>query len=705
MSRNIKIYIVYLISFSLILLPILWWAWNFWDRTFPYFSADIPNIFSMWSSTWESYNLWQPMWYVSDIFFRFIISLGGFLQPELRQYILYIILCSAAAYAWFLVSSTQHKSILINILIGLVCVLNPIIVYKIFAGHLNYLASYTIFLYFIYFLFSKYKNALYDVVIASIFIALGGMQIQFFVFSFLFYILYIVTSKYSIRAKHILVLAVPLIINLPRLTNFLTWAYPFTDLIELVKPSNRNRTIDLSRIWKILSFQIATETYIWYIFSSYIFPLFASLWAFAVWWYIIHKQYNRIPLVLIIYAIIMAYLATGHFHHLHIPLVSTFSPMFREVGHFGGPLIVVILLLGWYLYSHRLSAILFCISLYSIAFVSSYTIVNYIPSIDFSYIREQFDYIHQFGQKTENQGTYRILYYPFFWQYTFRSLPTKQEWYTYLSNAGRDSFIKFWDQEYIENSINPIKFTWSLQYALATYRTSPTILENYNIQYIYDLSDTYKSLYNKYVPQETYEWNESIFEVNTSFISRLAENYPSILSQVWVDIYKVSHPLPRIFGGALKFYKHKPYSYFIWIDDFQSFTWLYFLESYNTFRQLRAIPYASLGCTNTIQRTGDIKECVWIQWVIPSLWSSMKGISIPWHTAYDSRAQQWSIDTGTKLSISKNLPLLQKNDENGILLMLYYKPQLYYIVAVYLSWLCLLFCGLYLCVRHGKKTI
>jgi hypothetical protein len=114
----------------------------------------------------------------------------------------------------------------------------------------------------------------------ALFIALGGIQLQFFVFLFIFYIIYLIAYKYRLRLSHIIVLIVPIVINLPWLTNFLIGAYPLGELIETVKSTKH--VFDLNRIRDILSFQVARETRIADIFSLYVLPFFASLWAFAL---------------------------------------------------------------------------------------------------------------------------------------------------------------------------------------------------------------------------------------------------------------------------------------------------------------------------------------------------------------------------------------------------------------------------------------
>ena len=147
--KKIYIYLWFLLIYWILFINAIYWIGYFWDWSFPIFKEDIWNFFAITESSWFSLtDMWQPLSYVSDDIFRFIIASIAYyswLQPEFFLYLFIVFLFSSGSYFLFNTFKKDNtKSDIITFLLSLVVFINPLIFYKLLWGHINYLFSYFI---------------------------------------------------------------------------------------------------------------------------------------------------------------------------------------------------------------------------------------------------------------------------------------------------------------------------------------------------------------------------------------------------------------------------------------------------------------------------------------------------------------------------------------------------------------------------------
>jgi hypothetical protein len=206
-KRNLSVLVSYIIFFSIILMRTINGVGQYWDWSFPFFKDQIPNYFSKASVSWTIDAQGSPLSYSTDYFFRFVVSRFSFINPEHLLYGMLVIMLAFSAFGVYLITVKKSKNIIVSILIGLISILNPAIFYKLIAGHLDYLFSYCIFIWLIYFLFNVFRKKTKHYAILGIILALIGTQIQFFIMSAIVVVLFFIFHKNLISKK---------LINYPR---------------------------------------------------------------------------------------------------------------------------------------------------------------------------------------------------------------------------------------------------------------------------------------------------------------------------------------------------------------------------------------------------------------------------------------------------------------------------------------------------------
>ncbi|MCK5320109.1 hypothetical protein KAJ61_01835, partial [Candidatus Parcubacteria bacterium] len=241
---------------------------------------------------------------------------------------------------------------------------------------------------------------------------------------------------------------------------------------------------------------------------------------------------------------ILMILSTGIYFSFQIWPIKILYPMFREVGHFA-PLIILLLIfsISTVIKKGKMKTVFFyfIIIFFVINLIQFY---KYPHAINFSHVRSQFNDFEK--NNKEDNSVYRILYYPFFGQYSISDVNVKTDNGFLLNNTGYDSFIKFSGKDFAHNP-TASNFKNSIQYKLLkTYDIEN--LRKYNIKYIYDFSDIYESNYEKYVPSHVYDNNLSLIKNDKDFFNKLIKNNPGQLERINENILRVKDYAPRIFS-------------------------------------------------------------------------------------------------------------------------------------------------------------
>ena len=240
-------YLLCLVIYSILFFQVVYYGiWYFWDWSFPIFKEDIWNFFAITESSWFSLtDMWQPLSYVSDYIFRFIIASIAYyswLQPEFFLYLFIVFLFSSGSYFLFNTFKKDNtKSDIITFLLSLVIFINPLIFYKLLWGHINYLFSYFIFIIIVLLLYKK-KDSLYsfrEYSLFAILFALCWTQIQFFIFAYILFIVFTFSnSKIKVSQKIFFLLFLWItayLIHSFWLNNFLFKVISFNEVSEIAR--------------------------------------------------------------------------------------------------------------------------------------------------------------------------------------------------------------------------------------------------------------------------------------------------------------------------------------------------------------------------------------------------------------------------------------------------------------------------------------
>lgn len=583
-NKGVFVFLFYLMVFVLILFPGRHGIGNFWDWSFPYFSDQLKNLSWQNFFSWSGSNLGMPLGYQTDYFFRFLETGLGWIRIP-AEYSLFIIICSSLATTAFgiflIVSKTLKKGLFWPIIIGAVTTINSAILYKLVAGHLGYLVSLPVFVFLVYYVLFKFKTNFRSGVTLGLLLALCGTQIQFFVFTALFLIVYFIFNRDKLRLITLAPLVLlPILINLPWLTNYLFGVNNFSKVTSQAAAGAFN-DLSTASLPYIVALIFSKATFIKYFFPKIAFGYFAlfSLGTYALLIYsLVKKKLTKQSWLLVVLAIIFTVLNTGFFNRNGL----LFSPMLREVGHFS-PLVIMFLAitLAAVLPENRIFKKIIYGYLLIFIILSGYTINRYLPTTDYVAARSDFQVFEKFNQANPNSS--RVLTYPFFGQYSFNRQPITIIKNQPVDNTGHDNFSLYANLDIINqypNNVMDLKTTPQYKF-LQNYDLN--IWRDLGVRYIYDYSKIYQSNFNNYAPAEVYDNNLNIIKSDPNFITKIEQANPGQLTKVADGIYEIENSLPKIFAdqGELVFQKINPTAYRIHLSGITTQTQLTFMENYH----------------------------------------------------------------------------------------------------------------------------
>lgn len=520
---------------------------QFWDWSFPYFSDQTNNIFGNKDSAWIAASGGSPLGYASDYFFRFLTSLFGFMSPELLHYFMLVLIFAAGSFGMYLLSRPYTNNWL-AFLLGLLTFVNPTVFYKYTAGHLNYLVSFTIFIYFLHYLLNRFDKNLYSAVMVGVLFALLGIQIQFFIIGGIFLIVYLLLNRQKVGLRYLLVmLALPILINLVWLSNFLTGGASTTETSAAAAKVSVKQS-GASTFLNIFTFSFSKATLLSKFYAFYELLWNATLYLFLFWLLVREKRKERFDVVLLIFLVIAIFLATGLYQMLQLYPLTVLYPMMREVGHFAPVIVLVALLLIARLVQKSTWrwALLFVIT--GSLFIVGIKFQYYSQSYDAGKVRTAFAPFKDIAERDADEY-YRVLAYPFFDKYAIKGEKQTEPGLFPLQNSGHDSMAAYASQEYMQNAIAPHEFQESPQYKLLqSYNID--VLRPHNVKYIFDFSHVYESNYDLYVPAATYNNDLSLIKNDPKFFEKLLAANPGRLRKVNDRVLEIIDYTPRVAATA-----------------------------------------------------------------------------------------------------------------------------------------------------------
>ncbi len=542
-KQNCLILLFFYIFYSLLFFPRIKGAGNYWDAAFPYFKSQIHNFFNAESWSWvETYN--SPLKYSADYYFRFLVSRITFFQPEHLLYVIYISIFAFSTFAVYLLLK-KNKTWYVSCLVAIAVFVSPAFFYKVNAGHLDYLFSFTIFVFLILFLTRYFKPTFIYYLYVSLLMAFIGTEIQFFLFSSLVVGLYFVIWNENFRKEYIaLLVAVPVLCNLTWLLNSLDGGVSVASLSANAAAQSFNATIFTNFI-NIFNFSFSQATQIdrYYIAPDFI--LFACVFS-GLLIPSLFVKYDKTGLFYATNLCFFIFLGTGIYQSLPLPVISTFYPLFRESGHFA-PIITLFLFLvwsevkvksKWYLRTMWALLVVFIL-------INAYAFLNFSNAVNFASVRYQFQEFNSFlNNNPAIDG--RVISYPFFDQVGFTSFPSVVDATGYrLNNTGQDSFLKYSSVKYVDSNVPTYQFQSSVQYQLLTNRNID-FLSAFSIDYLFDFSGIYQSYYEKYTSPNVYNENLGLIKDDPDFITSIVQNDPNSLNKIATNIYQVVNARPYI---------------------------------------------------------------------------------------------------------------------------------------------------------------
>lgn len=544
MSEGALVICSYLILFAALLLKGIHGIGQYWDWAFPFYKDDLGNYFARHADSWTTIQNGSPLSYSSDYFARFVISRLQFLQPEWTLYLLLVCLFSAGAFGVYLIAR-KHMSALVAFVLGAATLINPAIFYKYTAGHIDYLISFVLFIYIIYFLLYKYEKNIRSAVTVGLLLGFAGTQIQFLIIVPLFLIIYFLLNRGKWSWKHASLIAVmAILLNLVWISNFLTGANSVSAISTTASSASFSASSSTSFL-NIFDLSFSSATLIAYFFSSLDLVIFLLLFVMILWLISQRKKWDNGDIVLLVFLIFVIFMGTGLYQAVNLGPVTMLYPLLREVGHFA-PLIVLtaILLLARLRPQRKLLVSLMAVTLiFSIA-ISWAKFQEFPQAVNFGYMRSQLSSFETFS-KTHQSSEARILAYPFFSQYSIKQFGVPPESGLPLQNTGLDSFSSFAPGVYTNTHIPPQGFKGSVEYKLLTTK-DVSVLRPYNIRYIYDLSGIYESNYDRYVPSSTYDNDLSLIKNNPDFLKELAAANPGRVKFINSHILQITDYTPHL---------------------------------------------------------------------------------------------------------------------------------------------------------------
>jgi len=683
---------------------------NFWDWGTPYFISQVRNFFNLQSMSWSSGDaLGHPIAYNSSYYFNLLASLDSFLKPE--YWILLIIILAFCLYTYFVCRISQaEKYCYFSIFLTIIAVFNTAIYYKLQAGHLDYIIALPFLTGLIYNIVFKLKKDFSSYLALSILLAFVGIQIQFFIFAAIFILIYFLFNKDKFSWKYCwLLIVIPLLINLPWLSNFLVGANSISATSQGATQMLFADTAFASPI-RIFFMIFSPATNIQYAYDRWMliyFGIFTAMVYGSIAYYYFNRIKNkelrikdqdkgRIINILVTNFVVFTLLGTGYFQKIPIPFIKTFYPMFRESGHFA-PIIILfeILILAFILpvifesikkyqiKSGRKFLLItynLLLTTYLIVFVAinAYTFYKYLPRVNFSEARKQFQPFENFG--ASDNSVYRVLTYPFWNQYGFNDVADVVKKGKLLNNSGWDSFIEFSGKDHISNyQAGGQSINGTLQYRLLT-TENITELEQKNVKYIYDFQNIYTSNWNLYTSPDTYDNNLSLIKNDPNFMAKLMAANPGEITKVADHIYEINNTLPRVNlenagETQLSFQRINPTKYKVTIKNLKDTADLNFLESYHLDWNIY------LGNYNLFAKP---------------LFDST-------HKETFGYANGWTINKADIISQKSNDYSVNPDGSIDVNLMLYFWPQTAFEISLVVSILAILSCATYLLYAMKRK--
>ena len=542
--------VLYVVTFAILLGR----AWNgigqYWDWTFPYYADQIGNYFTRSAQAWTEAASGSPLGYSSDYFLRFVVSLFGWVRPELLLFVLVLAIFTAGGYGVYLIAR-QHTKTVVAFLLGLAAFINPTIFYKFTAGHVDYLVSYVLLIYLVYFLLYHFRPTIRSAVVVGFFLAIIGIQIQFFIIASVLIVLYFFFRPDQWRWRFLLpLLMLPLLINLVWLSNFAFGGADISSISSEATKASFKGTSD-SDYLNIFSFSFSKATLISRFYSIYELLLYGLIFVLMVVSLVRSKRKQAEDVWLLTFLLCMLFLATGLFQLINLGPLTTLYPMFREVGHFAPIITLMLLILLARLMPRGLLKGFLVAWLVIVIVVSFVKYQTNTQTLNFGAARQLFSEFKKFGDAHPSQDE-RVLSYPFFDQYAFTGFPIRFQDNLPLQNSGHDSFAAYSSQQFIKNNIKPQDFKSSLQYRLLQ-TMDVDVLKPYNIRYVYDFSGFYESYYERYVPPSTYDGDVSWIKNDPDFLNQLLQSNPGKLKRVSDHILEVTDYSPRV-SAADKLY-------------------------------------------------------------------------------------------------------------------------------------------------------
>jgi hypothetical protein len=673
---------------------------NYWDWSFPYFTSQLVNYFGGSLKTcWDSFNLGQPSSYSSGYYLDFVLSRLAILKFLKSEYILGLILLILLILIIFASKKlVERKDRFIFILL---LIFNPAIYYKLLAGHLNYYSSYLIFIYLIYYLLRKYRPNLISAVCLGLILAFVGFQIQFYVMAFITLVIYFICNRDKFSLKYFsLSYLIVFLVNLPWLSNFLVGANKIQNISGHADSESFTGSMFASPL-RIVAMTFSSATNIQYVYSRTWLIFFGVLTIGAVitsvyYFFVIRKKTDvvnkeenqRIVFLMVSWAVFSA-LATGYFQKIPAPLIRSFYPMFREVGHFA-PIVVLFEVLTFafifpYLPLKKILRVIIFILLGAFLSANVYYFVRYLPKVNYESARVNFQPFENFiGLDT---FSYRVMTYPFWNQYSLTDQSSVYKNGKLLSNSGWDSFIGYSGQEYLSNyAYGGASINDTLQYALLkNYDITP--LEQRNIKYIYDFSKFYESNFEKYASPADYDSDLSLIKNDPEFQDKLIAANPGKITKLSDNILILNDSYPRIYGENVTFKKVNNVEYKIEIKNLKSSTDLAFLDGFNQKWKLYLDQNTSFDCQNSKQENGAT-ECLSSNKLLTGdelKNFNRKSFADETHSTLLGYANKWTIDKTEAISAGQDYYKQNNDGSINLILTLYFQPQSAFLVSVLVS--------------------
>jgi hypothetical protein len=687
-NRNIFMLIIFLLAYLLLFSSFRDGVGNYWDWSFPYFSDHLTNYFSNMSLSYIPDNLGNPLSYSSNYYFRYLISLFGYLglAPEILQYLLLSISATIASFFFYRTHKRDSGNNLLVVVASFVLIINPAVFYKFVGGHTYYMVSLAILSGLYFYLMKNFRPNIKGYLALSLFLAFVGVQIQFFVIAGIMMFIYFIFHKEKFRLIYLpLLLIVPILINLPWLSNFISSAYTISQVGGgAAFGSFKSLTEATFRDVFYMSFSRATLLQYYYSSAHFaIFALFSVL--FLVQLFL--SKFNKKMLFIITLMIVYFIFATGLLQSLNIPYLNKIYPMIREVGHFAP--ILVFCMLSYLLQIKSMSKsnqIVMVFSLFVFLFTNLTVYWGFVklPKPEYNLVRQHFEEFEDI--KKNDTGSYRVLTYPFFNQYSLNNVKNVYARGRLINNSGWDSYIMYSGYEYINQNINSKDYYKSLQYRLLRdFQTKE--LEELNVKYVFDFSHIYQTNYEKYLELSEIGYDVDMIKANKDFIDSIA-GYPGVI-KISEHVYQLPTSTSRLYHPNLTFQKINPAKYKLHFKGVKDVKDLNFLQSYHSKWNLYLDSYqkpclaaeSSKECSpvNAFYQSGDIS------------YINKEPLFDSTHSKKFNYANSWSIDPNEIKKFAEG-EYYQKNSDGSIdfTMTLYFAPQSYQYLGIIISILAVL---------------